>query len=561
MSVPTDSPTAGHESGRAATREAPLALRMIGISKAFGSTRALVEVDLDVRPGEVHALVGENGAGKSTLMKVLSGALQPDAGRMILQGRPYAPRGPLDARAARVAMIYQELSLAPDLSVEENVLLGAEPTALGFVRRRHMRSQVEEALRLLHHPDIRPGARVGDLSIGAQQLVVVARALAAKARVVVMDEPTSSLSQADTEVLFEVIRRLRDSGVSIIYISHFLEEVRAVADRFTVLRDGRAVGTGEVASTPTSEIIRLMVGRELAEMYHRTPHEIGPAVLDLSALTGRKMPQNADLAVSRGEILGIAGLIGSGRTELVRAVFGLDEVVSGQVRVDGLSTTGFKPPRMLARGVGYLSEDRKSEGLAENLTVVDNLTLSRLKPYVSFGLLSRRRAREAAREWIRRLGIRTRGPDQPITGLSGGNQQKVALARLLHQEADVLLLDEPTRGIDVGSKADIYALIGELAAQSKAILWISSYLPELLGVCDSLAVMHRGLLSEKRPACEWTPEAIMRVATGGGTAGAKPAAGAQPEPAADPAAEAAGHTPQRNASESPAPRPDEEAGQ
>ncbi len=552
MSLPTDSPTAGPEPERAATREAPLALRMIGISKAFGSTRALIEVDLDVRPGEVHALVGENGAGKSTLVKVLSGALQPDAGRMILQGKPYAPPGPLDARAAGVAMIYQELSLAPDLSVEENVLLGVEPTAFGFVRRRHMRSQVQEALHLLHHPDIRPGARVGDLSIGAQQLVEVARALAAKARVVVMDEPTSSLSQADTDVLFEVIRRLRDSGVSVIYISHFLEEVRAVADRFTVLRDGRAVGTGEVASTPTARIIRLMVGRELAEMYHRTPHEIGEPVLDLSSLTGRKMPQNADLVVRRGEVLGVAGLIGSGRTELIRAVFGLDEVVSGRVRVDGLSTTGWKPPRMLKRGVGYLSEDRKTEGLAENLTVVDNLTLSRLKPYVSFGLLSRRRAREAAREWIRRLGIRTRGPDQPITGLSGGNQQKVALARLLHQEADVLLLDEPTRGIDVGSKVDLYALIGELAAQSKAILWISSYLPELLGVCDSLAVMHRGVLSEKRPVSEWTPEAIMQVATGGDASSTGPAA--------EPAAEAAGHTPKGKASESHDAHADEETG-
>jgi len=329
-----------------------------------------------------------------------------------------------------------------------------------------------------------------------------------------------------------------------------------VADRFTVLRDGRAVGTGEVASTPTAEIIHLMVGRELAEMYHRTPHEIGEPVLDLSSLTGRKIPRNADLVLCRGEVLGIAGLIGSGRTELARAVFGLDEVVSGRVRVDGVSTTGWKPPRMLKRGVGYLSEDRKTEGLAENLTVLDNLTLSRLKPYVSFGLLSRSRAREAAGRWIRRLGIRTLGPDQPITGLSGGNQQKVALARLLHQEADVLLLDEPTRGIDVGSKADIYTLIGELAANNKAILWISSYLPELLGVCDTLAVMHRGCLSEKRPVSEWTPDAIMEVATGGDTVGSEPAAPAHP----DPAAPAAGHAPQGNAIDGRDPPADEEAG-
>jgi len=515
-----------------AETEAPaagLALRMVGISKAFGQTRALVDVDLEVRPGEVHALVGENGAGKSTLMKILSGALEPDAGEMILQGRPYRPRGPLQARGRGVAMIYQELSLAPDLSVEENVLLGVEPTRAGFVRRAEMRRRVTEALARLRHPEIAPGARVGDLSIGAQQLVEVARALAAKARVVVMDEPTSSLTQADTEVLFEVIRALRDAGVSVIYISHFLEEVRAIADRFTVLRDGRAVGTGTVAETPTAEIIRLMVGRELEEMYHRTPHQIGGPVLDLAGLSGETMPKQADLRLRRGEILGIAGLIGSGRTELVRAVFGLDPVASGQVRVKGISCTGWGPPRMLARGVGYLSEDRKREGLAENLTVADNLTLSRLRPYVRWGLLSRARAREAARRWIDRLGIRTRGPEQPITGLSGGNQQKVALARLLHQEAHVLLLDEPTRGIDVGSKADVYALIGDLAAQGKAILWISSYLPELLGVCDSLAVMHRGILSEKRPVAEWSPEAIMEVATGGeAVAGETPAESEDP---------------------------------
>jgi ribose transport system ATP-binding protein len=528
MSQPTES-SRGTEAAGAPPGQAPaVRLRMTGIAKSFGSTRALVGVDLEVRRGEVHALVGENGAGKSTLMKVLSGAIQPDAGSMVLDGRPYAPRGPLEARSAGVAMIYQELSLAPDLSVEENVLLGVEPASWGFVRRRQMRRQAEEALALLRHGDIRPAARVRDLSIGAQQLVEVARALAARAGVVVMDEPTSSLSQADTDVLFEVIRRLRDSGVSVIYISHFLEEVRAVADRFTVLRDGGAVGTGDVAATPTTEIIRLMVGRDLSDVYRRMPHEIAGPVLDLADLAGRRLPRRASLELRRGEVLGIAGLIGSGRTELVRAIFGLDPVVSGQVRVAGVSTTGRGPPEMLERGVGLLSEDRKSEGLAANLTVADNLTLSRLRPYLRWGLLSRRRMREAADTWIRRLGIRTQGPDQPITGLSGGNQQKVAIARLLHQEAEVLLLDEPTRGIDVGSKADIYVLIGELAAQGKAIIWISSYLPELLGVCDSLAVMHRGLLSEKRPVGGWTPEAIMHVATGGD---AEPAAAGSAAPA------------------------------
>jgi len=491
-------------------------LRMEGIAKAFGSTKALQGVDLEVRAGEVHALVGENGAGKSTLMKILSGALQADTGRMALDGRPYAPRGTLEARDAGIAMIYQELNLAPDLSVEENILLGVEPARFGFVRRRDQRRRAEEALALLHHPDIHPAARVRDLSIGAQQLVEIARALAAKARVVVMDEPTSSLTQADTDILFRVIRTLRDSGVSVIYISHFLEEVRAVAGRFTVLRDGQAVGSGDVAATPTGEIIRLMVGRELSDVYRRTPHMIGDVILDLASLCGRKLPRDASAGLRRGEILGVAGLIGSGRTELVRAVFGLDPVAGGRVRVRGVTTTGLAPSRMLAQGVGLLSEDRKTEGLAANLSVADNLVLSRLSPYVRMGFVSPRRVSEGAEAWIRKLGIKTRGPAMPVTSLSGGNQQKVAIARLLHQEADVLLFDEPTRGIDVGSKADIYALMGELAAQGRAILWISSYLPELLGVCDTLTVMHRGVLSPKRPVGEWSPEAIMAVATGQG---------------------------------------------
>jgi ribose transport system ATP-binding protein len=487
---------------------------MSGISKAFGPTQALRQVEFEVRAGEVHALVGENGAGKSTLMKVLAGAVRLDAGRMVLEGRPYAPRGPGDARAAGVAMIYQELSLVPDLSVEENILLGLEPTRLGFVRRREMRRRAAEALALLEHPDIRPSARVGRLSVGAQQLVEVARALASRARLVVMDEPTSSLSLSDTAVLFGVVRRLRQAGVGLVYISHVLEEVRAIGDRFTVLRDGRTVGTGPVAGTPAAAIIRLMVGRDLVDMYTRVPHEVGDVVLDLASLRGRPLPRGASLDLRRGEVLGVAGLVGAGRTELLRAVFGLDPVAGGRVRVRGVTTTHAPPRRLAALGVGYLSEDRKGEGLAADLTVGDNLTLGRLAPYRTLGLLRRRRLAEAARGWIERLGIRTHGPDQPIAALSGGNQQKVALARLLHQEADVLLLDEPTRGIDVGAKADLYALIGRLAAQGKAVLWVSSYLPELLGVCDTLAVMHRGRLSPKRPVDEWTPEAVMAVATG-----------------------------------------------
>ncbi len=495
-------------------------LQMTGVRKRFGPTLALDGVDLLVQPGEVHALIGENGAGKSTLMKVLSGAIRPDAGDMTLDGRPYEPADPHHARRSGIAMIYQELNLAPHLTVEENVMLGVEETCLGILRRDSMRRRVVAALEQLRHPDIRPDVRVRDLSIGAQQLVEVARALVTDARIIVMDEPTSSLSRDDTAQLFALIRRLRDRGVSIIYISHFLEEVRAVADRFTVLRDGRVTGSGRVADTPTPRIIEMMVGRGLDEMFPRVPHQPGEPILRLDALSGDPVPTGVDLTLHRGEILGLAGLIGAGRTELVRTVFGLAPVRGGRVTVAVVGAApmtdgGALPHRRLAQGVGMLSEDRKAEGLALPMSLADNITLSRLGTVGRCGVLSLSRQRQAARRWIERLDIRTRGPLEPVWSLSGGNQQKVAVARLLHQDADVLLLDEPTRGIDVGAKVQIFRLMGELATAGKAILFVSSYLPELLGVCDRIAVMSRGRLVETRPTPQWTEQAIMAAATGG----------------------------------------------
>ncbi|HEV3164493.1 MAG TPA: ATP-binding cassette domain-containing protein [Isosphaeraceae bacterium] len=509
-------PMASHEARKppAVNHPAPL-LVMTGVSKSFGPTRALDGVSLELAPGEVHALIGENGAGKSTLMKILSGAYRPDAGTMTLAGTPYAPRGPRDARRQGVAMIYQELTLAPHLTVEANVMLGQERVWLGLVRRREHRRLVREALGLLEHPDIQPDAIAGRLSVGAQQLVEVARALVSDARVIVFDEPTSSLTERDAARLFEVIARLRSRGLAIVYISHFLEEVRRVAQRYTVLRDGRTVASGSMDGVQLSQIIAAMVGRELTEMFPHVPHTPGEPVLDLSGLAGRVLPRRADLTLRRGEVLGIAGLVGAGRTELLRAIFGLDAVRSGQVIVKGISGGRRAPRHRIAQGVGFLSEDRKGEGLALARSIEDNLTLSALGKYARGGLLNLRRRRAEASRWMQALRVRAAGPDQSISALSGGNQQKVALARLLHQEADVLLLDEPTRGIDVGSKAEIYRMIGELAAQGKAILMVSSYLPELMGICDRLAVMSRGILSEARPAYEWTEHTVMEVATGG----------------------------------------------
>lgn len=477
---------------------------MRGVRKAFGAVQALAGVDLEVRPGEVHALIGENGAGKSTLMKVLSGAHRADEGAMELEGRPYQPRGPLHAREQGVAMIYQELTLAPHLTVLENVWLGRERTRSGLLDRAAMRPVVEAALKRLDHPDIAPDVRVADLGPGARQLVEVARALVGEARVLVMDEPTSSLSKRDTERLFTVVDRLRADGVSIIYISHFLEEVEQIADRFTVLRDGQTVGSGRIGEVALDEIIRLMVGRSLDEVFPEVPHARGPAALEVADLAGPRALRRASFTLHGGEILGIAGLVGAGRTELLRVLQGLEPARGGRVSGPAVGRTGL------------LSEDRKEEGLALNRSLGENLTLGALGPVLRGPWLSHSRRRAVTRRWIDELAVRCAGPEQAIGDLSGGNQQKIALARLLHADLPVLLLDEPTRGVDVGSKVEIYRLLGRLAAEGRALLMVSSYLPELLGVCDRIAVMHRGVLGAARPTADWTEHALLEEATRGG---------------------------------------------
>jgi ribose transport system ATP-binding protein len=489
-------------------------LRMQGVRKAFGATLALDGVDLHVNSGEVLALVGENGAGKSTLMKILSGAHHADAGTMELDGQPYAPRSPLDARRLGVAMIYQELSLAPHLSVAENILLGMEPTIGPLLNRAELRRKAAAGLAAVGRPDIPLDFPAGKLSIAEQQLVEVARAVAVGCRVLVLDEPTSSLTRGDVERLFELVRRLKSQGLAIVYISHFLEEVRAVCDRFTVLRDGKSVGGGRTADVPEERIIAMMVGRDVHDLYPRSPRSAGEAVLEVDHVAGAEEPQSASLTLHRGEVLGIAGLMGAGRTELLRAIFGLDPVRAGTIRVAAHVGT-FSPARRWSQGVGMVSEDRKVEGLALMLSLAENLAMSKL-PAVP----SQSRLDTIAQPWIQRLSIRMRSPRQPVGDLSGGNQQKVAIARLLHHNVDVLLLDEPTRGIDVGSKALIYSIIDELACQGKAILLVSSYLPELLGVCDRIAVMCRGVLGPARPVSQTNEHKIMAEAIGSVETGA-----------------------------------------
>ena len=485
-------------------------LKMHGIRKRFGATQALDGVDLYVNAGEVLALVGENGAGKSTLMKTLSGAYQPDEGSMWLEGKAYQPHDPMDARRLGVAMIYQELSLAPHLSVMENIVLGVEPVHGPLMAWRQIRKMACDAMEQLGRPDIPVDIPVSRLSIAEQQLVEIGRATAIGSKVVVLDEPTSSLTSRDIAGLFTLIRRLRDQGHAIIYISHFLEEVKEITSRYTVLRDGKSVGGGQTAEASTDTIISMMVGRKVDDLYPRSVHTPGEIILELGDLGGMKKPVRATMALRRGEVLGIAGLVGAGRTELVRAVFGLDSVRSGKIKI-GRHTGPASPARRWNQGMGMVSEDRKSEGLALGLSISDNLTLSRLARFVT----PSGQAAQSAR-WIEKMAVKCRGPRQIIGDLSGGNQQKVAIARLLHHGVDVLLLDEPTRGIDVGSKAQIYKLIDELAIQGKAILLVSSYLPELMGVCDRIAVMCRGVLGTAHPVKDITEELIMLEATGAG---------------------------------------------
>lgn len=491
-------------------------LRIDGLRKSFDGAVALRGVSLSVAAGEVHALIGENGAGKSTLMKALSGAIEPDGGAMFLDGNPYEPGNPLHARRCGIAMIYQELILAPHLSVEENILLGSEPSFFGFVDRKRRRDRAREALAQLNHTDLPLETPVNQLSIAEQQMVEIARALISTPKVLIMDEPTSSLTQVDTENLFAAIQRLRERGVSIIYISHFLEECLRLANRFTVLRDGETVGTGEMKADALPEIIRMMVGRDIKEAYPRVAHEIGEPLLEVRGLAGKKKPRSVDFTVRRGEILGVAGLVGAGRTESLRVLFGLDPECGGEVKMRGRDAGRASPAARLADGIGLLSENRKEEGLMLNRSLADNLTLSKLRPCSIAGVVRGGLQKEMTVSWMRRLDVRAQGPAQLIGNLSGGNQQKIAIGRLLHHEVDVLLLDEPTRGIDVASKSQIYELMGELAAQGKAIVFVSSYLPELLGICDTIAVMCRGKLTAVKPAAEWTEHSIIAAAIGQG---------------------------------------------
>ena len=481
------------------------------ICKAFGPTKALRGVDLKVRAGEVLALIGENGAGKSTLLKILSGAHRADSGQMTIGDRPFRPAGPSDTRQSGVAMIYQELNLAPELSVEDNLLLGDRGHGGGLLIRKRQRPKVREALETVGLGGLSPTAIVGEQSIATQQMIEIARALVAEARIILLDEPTSSLPQKDVARLFSIINDLKERQIGMVYISHFLEEVREVADRYTVLRDGENVGEGKMEDADDDTIVSLMVGRDVKNLFPTVPHIPGEPWVRVQELTGFPYPKKVNIELRRGEVFGIAGLVGAGRTELIRTVFGLDHSSTGSVSVNGKPIPSTIRERIKA-GFGFISEDRKNEGLAQDLSIIDNLTLSRLGDYTTMGVLNLKRRKQAAEKLLKRVQVKCKASDQAVSELSGGNQQKVAIARILHQQADILLMDEPTKGIDVGTKAEVYQMLGELAATGKTIVFVSSYLPELLAVCDRIGVMSRGELRDVRDTVDWTEEEVMRVA-------------------------------------------------
>ncbi len=494
-------------------------LELTQIHKRFGDTVALDGANLVLEEGQVHALVGENGAGKSTLMGILAGTLSADGGSILVDGETYAPTSPREARRRGISLVHQEPSLCPDLTVSQNIVLGDESAHRGWLDREREGRRVEEALRLFNHPEIRPDKKVGELSLSARQIVDICRALSCPARIVLMDEPTSALQRSDVARLFELIRGLSAQRKSVIYISHFLEEIREIANWCTVLRDGQDVHQGPLDKIGDDDLIAKMVGRSVQELFPpRIDPSPSPAATLLAARNLTAPPEliDADLNLKSGEILGIAGLAGSGRTRLVRGLLGLQPFDSGSLRLGqiDLDTTRLSPSRQIGFGLGYLSEDRKGEGLALAMSIADNVTMTGFESVSRWGWLNLARQGAHASRAAEPLQIKARSVWQPVSALSGGNQQKVAIARLFHQDGEILLLDEPTRGVDIGSKAHIYRAIAGLAAAGKGVLLVSSYLPELFGLCHRLAVMSRGRLSETRPVQDWTPESVLGTALG-----------------------------------------------
>ena len=489
------------------------ALRMKAISKTFPGVKALSDVNFSVDFGRVHAIVGENGAGKSTLMKVLSGIYIPTTGTTEVGGVEVRMRKPADAQRLGIRMVHQELNLVPDLTVAENIYLGRMPRKWGLVDRAAMDGNAQSVLNELGAA-IDPTVRLGELSISQQQLVEIAKAYAAEPRIIVLDEPTSSLSEHETTALFSILRRMKDSGIAIIYISHRLKEVLEIADDVTILRDGSVIDTRPAAGITAAEMIRLMVGREVTNVFPKTPATMGDPVLRVVGLADAYNFADVTFDVREGEILGLTGLVGAGRTELAKAIFGLARVTAGSIEVSGKPVRIHSPADAAKAGIAYVPEDRKAEGIVPSMNVRENISLPILQRLSRLGRVSLRTDRQLSADYVRDFSIVPPDPERRINLLSGGNQQKAVISKWLSTKPKVLILDEPTRGVDVGAKAEIHRIIGELVARGMAVVMISSELPEVLGVCDRVVVMRDGRASAPIGRDVLSEERIMALATG-----------------------------------------------
>jgi ABC-type sugar transport system ATPase subunit len=489
-------------------------LEMKNISKAFYGVQALNNVDFSVLRGETHILLGENGAGKSTLVKILSGAYHKDAGEIFFDGEPIEISTPLDAQRKGISIIYQEFNLIPGLSVAENIFLGREPVKGNKLINWRVLNEDAKAILDKLHADVSPTALVATLSVAEQQFVEIAKALSFGAKLIIMDEPSATLTPAEIDRLFAVIRDLKRAGVSIIYISHHLDEIFEIGDRVTVLRDGELVATDDIKNVTKDMIIRWMVGRDLTNTYPPRTTTPGEVVLEVQNLSRRGELHDISFHLRRGEILGIAGLVGSGRTELVRALYGADPIDRGEIKLHGRTLAIKTPKESIKNGIGFLPEDRKQEGLVLEQSVKNNVTLANLVKVVKNGIISGSAEKAAVDEYVRNLGIRTVNQQVLIKNLSGGNQQKVVLAKWLFTDSDILIFDEPTRGIDVGAKYEIYQLMNRLTEQGKSVIMVSSELPEIIGMSDRVLVLHNGRITGEYTRDQFDQELIMKNAAG-----------------------------------------------
>ncbi|EOG8150020.1 sugar ABC transporter ATP-binding protein [Citrobacter cronae] len=491
-------------------------LQMSHITKRFPGVLALSNVDFALHKGEVHALLGENGAGKSTLMKILSGVYQPDEGEIIFEGQPVTFANPLSAQSAGITIIHQEFNLFPELTVEENIFIGRE-----FCKNNRWRldekQQRQAAIDILQklNLNITPDTLVADLTVAQQQMVEIAKAISVNAKILIMDEPTAALTETEIDSLFQVTRLLKEQGTGIVYISHRLEELALIADRATVMRDGQFIATVDYDAVKISDLIAMMVGRDLGNIYpRREPLAQRKPVLEVSGLTRNGVLNNIDFTLYQGEILGFAGLMGAGRTELARAIFGADPIDGGTLKLNGKVTVIKDIPDAIQQGISYLTEDRKKEGLALGLSVERNIMLGNYPEYSDrFGNVDSKRCQKTSEEQVKALRIKTPHLEQAALNLSGGNQQKIIIARWVCKDTDILIFDEPTRGIDVGAKLEIYELMNRLVAKGKSIIMISSELPEVLGMCDRILVMRNGRITGELASDDATQEKIMQYAT------------------------------------------------